>query len=151
MKTGYLVSPRAAHLFSMLTNGLSLKPRDRLLPGRLTHRGRASRAEIFCGLVWCQEDLFRGVFRARWTCAKSGAYAFCRITSGSIFGRNSVADSSHGACGFIKPRLRTVSPLLKSSSGLELAYSRVRDGLPMSFLHSSCVERVKEQCCPVEN
>jgi hypothetical protein len=34
---------RSAHLFSIRTNGLSLMPRDRLPPSRLTHRGRLAR------------------------------------------------------------------------------------------------------------
>src|SRR4029077_7487813 len=54
---------RYAHLFSIRTNGLSLKPRDRLPPSRLIHRGRLAR-ENFCNLARWRENFFRALFRA---------------------------------------------------------------------------------------
>jgi hypothetical protein len=39
-----------AHLFSMRTNGLSLKPRDRPPPGRLTHSGHGALRIFFVTL-----------------------------------------------------------------------------------------------------
>jgi hypothetical protein len=80
IKLGHDARPRSAHLFSIRTNGLSLKPRDRLPPSRLTHRGRLAR-ENFCNLARWRENFFRAPFRARLTCAKSGGYALYRDRS----------------------------------------------------------------------
>ena len=107
--------PRPAHLFSMRTNGLSLKPCDRLPPGRLTHSGHVAPRIFFATLPGGGKTSFPPFFCARWTCAKSDGYPLHRIMRVCIFGRDSVTNSLNGACGFIKRRLRTVSPMLKSS------------------------------------
>ena len=47
-----------AHLFSMRTNGLSLKVRDRLPPGQLLHSGHGAPRNFLQPAQW-QENFFR--------------------------------------------------------------------------------------------
>ena len=116
-----------AHLFSMRTNGLSLKPRDRLPPGRLIHRGHGAPRKFFATVPGGGKTFSRpfgaldGRSRNQAVTSPTGARAFVSAKEiMSLINQAALADSC-------KRRLRTGSPMLMSSCRLELACSEVRD------------------------
>jgi hypothetical protein len=133
-----------AHLFSMRTNGLSLKPRDRPPPGRLLHSGHGA-PRNFLQPSAAMGNLFHA-HSARSMDNREIRRLQAQPEHARLYlGRDNVTYQSNGACGFVKRRLRTGSPMLMSTRRLELACSEARDVLPRSFPNSSCVWRVKAQ------
>ncbi len=133
----------------MRTNGLSLKPCDRLPPARLIHSGHGQLRIFFAALPGGGKTFFAPLFalgglaRNQTVTRSSGSRAFVSLEG------TAALNSLNGACRFFQRRLWTVSPMLKSLSRLGRACSRVRDGPPKSLPHNSCVWRVKAQvwCC----
>jgi hypothetical protein len=133
-----------AHLFSMRTNGLSLKPRDRHLACRVKHSRHMARG-IFLQPCPVGAKLFSRPFSRSTDSREIRRLGRCRIMRVCIRERDNVTYQLTGACGFIKPRLRAASPMLVSSSRRKLACSGVRDEPPRNFPHRSCVWGVKAQ------
>ena len=109
----------------MRTNGLSLKPRDRLPPGQLLHSGHGAPRNFLQPAQW-RENFFRARLARAMDNREIRRLQVPPDHARLYLGRDNVTYQLNGACGFIKRRLRTGSPMLMSSPRLELVCSGVR-------------------------
>ena len=98
---------RSAHLFSILTNGLSLKPCGRLPPGRLIHGGHGAPRIFFVTLPGGGKPIFAAFWCALFALDGNARNQAVRRSTGSrafASGRGIMSlinYSVNGACGFV--------------------------------------------------
>ena len=103
----HVIFPRSAHLFSMRTKGLSLKPCGRPPPGRLIHGGHGAPRIFFVTLRGGRKTFFAALCCALFALDGNARNQAVRRSTGSrafASGRGIMSlinYSVNGACGFI--------------------------------------------------